>query len=110
MKKISLKKISFSTIQRKSLFIWIRHYKLVFVLSFIGLTAFASYQWYKDLYRYSWRPEEKRAYLDSTAKETAFQEKKFVQILERLESDRVRHGESLPEKKNIFLGAKKKNQ
>ncbi|MFA9262257.1 MAG: hypothetical protein ACEQSB_02770 [Undibacterium sp.] len=108
--KFSMNKISLDGIRRRGLYVWIRHYKLLFVLIFLSLTGFVSYQWYQNLYRYAWTPEERKAYLNSTAKETAFQEDRFNSVLERLEEDREEHAESAELKYDLFKGARKKNQ
>lgn len=108
--KLSLKKISFGSTKRRSLYFWIRHYKSLFVFSFFVLTGFMAYQWNHDLYQYHWTLEERKAYLETTAKETAFQEKKFLNVIERLDQDRERHESRLETGRDLFVGARKKPQ
>lgn len=105
-----MKKLSLEKIRRQGFYVWIRHYKLLFVFIFLLLTGFSGHQWYQYLYRYSWTPEQRKAYLESTAKETAFQEEKFMGALGRLEADRARYGESLSLDRDLFAGARKKDQ
>ncbi len=106
--KFSLKQISFGSTRKRSLYFWIRHYKSLFVISFFVLTGFIAYQWNRDLYQYQWTEGERKAYLETTAKETAFQEKKFLGVIERLDQDRERHGSVLETGRDLFAGARKK--
>lgn len=106
--KLPIETISFTKIRRQSFYLWIRHYKLLFVLCFLCLTGFASYQWYTNLYHYSWSSEERRVYLESTAKETVFQEEKFLDVLKRLETDRAERLQPQLFEHNLFEGARKK--
>lgn len=108
--KFSREHISFGSIQRRSLYFWIRHYKSLFVVSFFMLTGFIAYQWNHDLYQYHWTEEERKAYLEMTAQETAFQEKKFLGVIERLEQNREQHASRLETGRDLFAGARKKPQ
>lgn len=105
--KLSLKKISFGLVKRQILYFWIRHYKVLFAVSFFILTGLIAYQWNRDLYRYQWTADERKAYLETTAKETAFQEKKFLGVIERLDQDREQHESPLEESRNFFTGDRK---
>ncbi|TXH07957.1 MAG: hypothetical protein E6Q06_01100 [Candidatus Moraniibacteriota bacterium] len=100
--------MSFGSIQRQGMYFWIRHYKFLFLIVFIAVTAFVGNQWHRDLYRYQWTAEERKAYLESTANETAFQEQKFLKALEHLERDREAHSEIPDNMRDIFAGARKK--
>lgn len=108
--KFSLKQVSFGSVQKRGLYFWIRHYKSLFTLCFFILTGFVAYQWYRDLYRYQWTEDQRKAYLETTAKETAFQEKQFLQILERLDQDRAAHGGTLETGRDLFAGAREKKR
>lgn len=108
--KLSIKKLSFDKIRRQAFYVWIRHYKLLFVFLFLLLTGFAGQQWYRYLYHYSWTPEQRKSYLDSTAKETAFQEGKFMDALNRLGEDRTRHLETRTLERDLFEGARKEDK
>lgn len=102
-----MKKLNLDGIRRRSLYVWIRHYKLLFIFLFLILTGFIGYQWRQNLYHYSWTSEERKAYLNSTAKETAFQEERFQGVLNRFEEDR-KERETLPElQHDLFKGARK---
>lgn len=106
--KLPFKNISFGSARRRSLYFWIRHYKSLFTLSFVLLSAFVGYQWHRDLYRYHWTEDERKAYLETTAKETAFQEKKFLEVLDQLAKDRAAHQEVMGTGRDLFEGARKK--
>lgn len=105
--KFSLKRISFGSTKRWGLYFWIRHYKSLFVVSFFILTGFVAYQWNRDLYQYHWTESQRKEYLEATAKETTFQEKKFLGVIERLDQDRKRHESSLETGRDLFAGARK---
>ncbi len=108
--KFSFKQKSFESTRRRALYFWIRHYKSLFIIGFLLLTAFGGYQWHRDLYRYDWSDQERKAYLETTAKETAFQEKKFLEVLDHLEEDRRIHQETLETGRDLFEGARKKDR
>lgn len=106
--KFSLKNISFGSFRKRGLYFWIRHYKSLFTLCFLILTGFVGYQWHRDLYRYHWTDQERKAYLETTAKETAFQEKKFLEVLDRLKQDQETHRKELETGRDLFAGAREK--
>ncbi|MFZ1654256.1 MAG: hypothetical protein WAT84_00265 [Candidatus Moraniibacteriota bacterium] len=106
--KLSFKKISFAAARKRGLYFWIRHYKTLFSLCFIVITGFVAYQWHRDLYRYRWTEGQRKAYLEQTAKETAFQEKKFLEALERLDHDQEVHQATLETGRDLFAGMRKK--
>ncbi|MEP7162669.1 MAG: hypothetical protein ABI747_02795 [Candidatus Moraniibacteriota bacterium] len=87
---------------------WIKRYKLLFFFTFLIASGIGGFQWYRSLETYHWSPEEKKAYLDRTVKETSFQEQKFKEVLgvlSGLDKDNASH---LPPIRDIFLGKKKK--
>lgn len=108
--KLKMKKISLDKIRRHIFYVWIRHYKLLFFFLFLLLTGFSGYQWQQKLYRYSWTSEQRKAYLDSTAKETAFQEEEFINVLNRLEADRSAHAAPWVPTRDLFEGAREKDE
>lgn len=106
--KLSLKLLSLESTRKRGLYFWIRHYKSLFVVCFLLLTGFVGYQWYHDLYRYQWTEEKRNAYIEATAKETVFQEQKFLEVLEHLDQNREAHGEDLETGRDLFEGAREK--
>lgn len=108
--KFSLKHISFGSTRRRGLYFWIQHYKSLFVVSFFIVTGFIAYEWNHDLYEYHWTEGERKAYLETTAKETAFDEKKFLGVIERLDQDRERHESKFETGRDLFAGARKKTE
>jgi hypothetical protein len=107
---LALKKPNFHLVQRKLFYVWIRHYKLLFFFTFLVITVIAGFQWYQDLYAYQWSENERRAYLDSTAKETAFQEEKFREILSLIERDSERHRKPIEIERDLFAGARERTE
>lgn len=106
--KFSLKHLSLGSVRKRGLYFWIRHYKTLFSFCFLLISGFVAYQWHRDLYRYQWTDGERKAYLEQTAKETAFQEKKFLEVLERLDQDRTAHAMELETGRDLFDGARTK--
>ncbi len=106
--KFSLKQISFDSVRRRSLYFWIRHYKSLFAILFFVLSGFAGYQWHRDLYRYTWSVEERKEYLETIAKETVFQEKKFQDALGQLQQTREIHQSDFNPGRDLFEGVRKK--
>lgn len=86
------------------LFIWYRHYKLLFFFSFLVVLGFGGFAWYQDLYGYGWDDAQKRAYLDTYSKETAFKELKYRDAVERLKQRAERHLSDPVISKDIFSG------
>lgn len=107
---LSFSRVSLSSIRKKGFNVWIRRYKWLFVLTFLILTGFVAYQWHYDLYRYHWTDGERQAYLETTAKETAFQEKKFRDVLARLERDQETHTQTHETERDLFAGAKERKR
>lgn len=87
---------------------WLRRYKLFFLLLFIAVTGVGGYQWHQSLFAYQWTPDERRAYLESTVKETAFDEKQFLEVLSNLELIREQHATQAVVEESIFPGGTKK--
>ena len=108
--KLSFKRFSLSAIIRRGWYFWIRHYKSLFTLGFLLLTGFAGYQWHYSLYRYHWTDQERKTYLETTVKETAFQEKKFLDVMDRLKQDREVYQQDVEIGRDLFGGARKKER
>lgn len=106
--KFSFTLPSFESARKRSLYFWMRHYKKMFTLLFLLVTGFVAFQWYRDLYQYRWSEAERKSYLEQTVKETAFQEKKFLEVVDRLERDRVLHMTEKAVERDLFAGAREK--
>lgn len=90
--------------------VWLRRYKVFFLVLFIIVSGIGGYQWYRSLFSYHWNEEERRAYLAATVKETSFNEEKFTRVLEQLSVVRSHHEIVRSVKKNIFPGGTKRDQ
>ena len=101
---ISLRHLKDWFVPKQLLFAWYRHYKVLFFFCFCIVLGFGGVAWYHDLYRYSWTGEEKKAFLDTYAKETNFKEAKFRETVDRLNGLRLSHDESPSIKKDVFTG------
>lgn len=101
---LDLKRIKKGLSSWQPLFVWYRHYKLLFFFSFLVVLGFGGYAWYQDLYGYGWNDAEKRAFLDTYSKETTFKEAKYRDAVERLEQRAERHKTDPSLSKDIFTG------
>ncbi len=99
-----LKRMKKSLSSWQPLFVWYRHYKLLFFFSFLVVIGFGGYAWFQDLYGYSWNDTEKRAFLDTYSKETTFKEVKYRDAVERLEQRAEQHKTDPSLSKDIFTG------
>lgn len=88
---------------------WLRRYKLFFFLFFLLVAGIGAYQWRYSLVTHRWSPEERRAYLEATIKETVFGEKKFLETLERRQALDQLHVEAVAPKRSIFPGGTEKD-
>lgn len=88
--------------------LWLRHYKLLFFVSFLVVAGLGGYEWRKSLFAYAWSPEERKAYLEKTIKETVFHEDKFLTVLEKLSVLRDEHAKTIVPKKDLFIQAREK--
>lgn len=87
---------------KRTLSAWYRHYKMLYFMLFLVVLGFGAWAWYGSLHRYSWNSEEKKAFIDSYAKETSFKETKFRDVVDRLK-ERARMHDEIPEiKRDIF--------
>lgn len=105
--KIKFSVSSINVVRKFGLTLWIRHYKLFFLLSFLALSGFAAFQWHRDLYRYRWSDEERKSFLETTSKETNFKEKQFLEAIERLEQQERAFAAERERERDIFAGARK---
>ncbi|TXH00610.1 MAG: hypothetical protein E6P95_03270 [Candidatus Moraniibacteriota bacterium] len=108
-----MKKISFSFQWRKfpsAVFVfWLKRYKFLFFLSFLIVTAWGSYEWYRNMVKYQWTPEAQKQYLESTIKETAFQEAGFMKVLEQLGAIADAHKQLETSSRELFVGPRPDN-
>jgi hypothetical protein len=100
----SLKRMKAWFASWQPLFMWYRHYKLLFLFSFFVVLGFGGWAWYQDLYWYSWSDEQKKEFLDTYAKETSFKESKYRDTVARLERLAERHLSDPAVTRNIFTG------
>lgn len=89
---------------KQLMFVWYRHYKMMFFVGFLLVFGFGSYQWYTYLYRYQWSDQEKKQFLDSNFKETAFKENKFKELIQRLDERAHSHEDDPKLSRDIFSG------
>jgi len=87
---------------------WIKRYKIIFSLLFVIVSGLGGLQWYLNLNRYTWTPEEKKAFLDRTIKETTFKEDQYRNVLKYLEELALEHTTPIAISRDIFLGKKEK--
>lgn len=101
---VSLKRLKKRLSSWQPLFIWYRHYKLLFFISFLIVLGFGGFAWYRDLYGYSWDDAKKREFLDTYAKETSFKEAKYRDTVDRLKERSENHRSDPALTKDIFSG------
>lgn len=104
--KMRLKKINWKQVVKAIFLQWLRHYKLLFFVSFLVVAGIGGYQWRQNLYGYSWTPEERKTYLDKTIKETVFHEQQFLSVLEALERTQSDHLTPRTPAKELFVRAR----
>ncbi len=106
-----MKKLSFSIQWQKfpsKLFIfWLKRYKMLFFLAFLGVAAWSSYEWYRNIVVYQWSPEDRKQYLESTVKETSFQEEGFLEVLKQLDAIAETHAETTTSSRELFVGPRR---
>lgn len=98
---------AFDTVKAKldawrPLFFWYRHHKAFFFLGFLAVLGLGGWYWYYDLYRYQWGADEKKQYLDASAKETSFKGDKFRAVVESLKRRAARAGERVDVGRDLF--------
>lgn len=101
---VSLKHLKKQLSSWQPLFVWYRHYKLLFFISFCIVLGFGGFAWYQDLYGYGWDDAKKREFLDTYAKETSFKEAKYQDTVDRLKQRSERHQTDPVLTKDIFFG------
>ncbi len=104
-----MKKPSFDTLKKlfswkRIMAFWYRHYKIMFFGGFVAVFFMAGYLWYTNLYRYHWSAEQKKAFIDTHYRATAFKEKAFDQLVSALKDRALRHQKSFPLTRDIFSG------
>jgi hypothetical protein len=106
--QLKFKKIHWGDLVKRIFVLWLKHYKLLFFISFLIVAGLGGYEWRKSLFAYAWSPEERKAYLEKTIKETVFHEDKFLMVLEKLSVLRDEHTKSIAPQKNLFIQARDK--
>jgi len=76
--------------------------KLVLFLIFILLMGYASYQWYRYVYKFGWSEEKKQAYINSQAKMATFDEDKFNQVIQEISNRNLNGQKKIENIPNIF--------
>lgn len=103
-----MKKLSFSynwqKLPSRIFLVWLRHYKLLFFFLFVGVALWSGYEWRHNLFVYHWSNDERQRYLEATIKETAFQEKEFLEVLSKLEAVALQHTQSVMPERELFIG------
>lgn len=108
MLRISLKLPNWKDFAKSVFRFWLRRYKLFFFLFFLSVALLGAYQWRLSLVTFRWSPEERRSYLESTIKETVFDEAKFLKTLEERRALDQRHAEDVAPAQIVFPGGTKK--
>jgi hypothetical protein len=86
------------------MFLWYRHYKILFFVGFLVVFGIGAVVWYRYLHTYQWSAESKQQYIEQHFKETVFKEKLFDTLVTRLD-DRALAREAKPSlTKDLFLG------
>lgn len=93
------------------LILWHRYYKVLVFIGFLIVFSFGGWNYYYSVFRYHFSEEEKKQYVDSYFRETAFKEVRFHEVVENLTARARAHAETLTLKRNIFedQGAQSKN-
>ncbi len=105
-----MKKITFAynwrKLPKKIFTVWLKRYKLLFSLSFVIVASWGGYEWRHNLFVYHWSSEDRQRYLEATIKETAFQEKDFLEVLGKIEKGTQKHAETVTAERDLFIGAR----
>ena len=89
---------------RKLTLAWYRYFKVFFVLLFLCISLFGSFLWYQSLYNFHWDDSQKKAYIETTTKETNLKQKEFEKLLTSLKERESQHEEESPISRNVFTG------
>ncbi len=108
-----MKKISFSynwkKVPGKFFTLWLKRYKLIFLLLFLVVAGWGGYEWHYNLVVFKWSSEERQKYLETTIKETDFQEADFLKVLEKLAAVAKRHAGSVLPERELFIGEREED-
>lgn len=104
MSKLQFKSIGRYLSPKLWMLFWYRHYKSMFFFGFLAVLGFGGYFWYNNLYQYRWTEEQKNQFIEKHFKSTAFQEKKFHQLVDDLGVRAKRHEEMPSITRDIFSG------
>ncbi|NCQ06656.1 MAG: hypothetical protein GW815_03820 [Candidatus Moranbacteria bacterium] len=84
------------------LLFWYHHYRKFFLLVTFIVIGFGIWNYYHYILAYHFTEDEKKQYIESYYKETLFQEKKFLSLVQSLESRKEDHQNVPVLKQNIF--------
>ncbi len=87
----------------QALLFWYRHYRKFFLLLFLLVISTGAFNYYRYVFAYHFTEDEKKQYIESYFKETLFQEKNFLSLVESLESRKQDYGNNPSLQQNIFL-------
>lgn len=82
--------------------LWLRFYRLVFVIFFLAMAAIGTYFWYWSLYRSNWSEEKKNQYISTKQTEVNFKEEDFNALIKKIEGKDANYKNKFPSIKNIF--------
>ncbi len=104
MQSIQLQDIQKYLSFRWATLLWYRHFKIIFMVLFFGVLAFAAYLWYSSVYHYEWSDSQKKVYTEQTFTETTLKEKEFQKLLESLKQRSEEDQNPLEISRNLFTG------
>ena len=94
--------LDFKNVAGKIASLWMRFYRLVFVIFFLAMAAVGTYFWYWSLYRSEWSEDKKNEYINSKQTEVNFKEEDFKTLIKEIENRKADYKNKLPPIKNIF--------
>jgi hypothetical protein len=86
------------------MFMWYRHYKILFFCGFLVVLGMGAFVWYRYLHLYQWSDESKLQFIEQHFKETVFKEKQFDALVLRLDERALSHEETLELTRDLFSG------
>ena len=72
------------------------------MLLFVATLFIGGYVWYENIYRGQWSEEEKQKYIESTFKETVFNQDAFLKAMDQVRKRADSHMTDLEVGKDIF--------
>jgi len=95
LEKFSLRKLTLA---------WYRYFKILFVILFLSIILGGSFIWYQSLHLFHWDDSQKKAYIETTTKETNLKQKEFEKLLTSLKERESWHQTESPLSRNLFTG------